>query len=309
MDIKEACELLTKEIPKERVLFNEPMYKHTTFKVGGNADIFVIIKNTEELKFVIKISKNNNIHLTIIGNGSNVLVKDEGIRGIVAKVEIEDIDILENENEVIVTAGAGVKLITLAYELLKRGISGFEFASGIPGTIGGAIKMNAGAYGTEMKDIVISTQCLDLQKFNTDEEIVEFTNEEQKFKYRDSIFSNRRYIILETKLKLKYDDENNIKEKMDKYLKSRKDSQPDLPSAGSTFKRGEDYITAKLIDECGLKGYRIGDAEVSDKHAGFIVNTGNASAQDILELIEHVKKVVFEKTGKCIKLEVEILGE
>lgn len=309
MDIKEACELLTKEIPKERVLFNEPMYKHTTFKVGGNADIFVIIKNTEELKSVIKISKNNNIHLTIIGNGSNVLVKDKGIRGIVAKVEIEGIDILENENEVIVTAGAGVKLITLAYELLKRDISGFEFASGIPGTIGGAIKMNAGAYGTEMKDIVISTQCLDLQKFNTDEEIVEFTNEEQEFKYRDSIFSNRRYIILETKLKLKYDDENNIKEKMDKYLKSRKDSQPDLPSAGSTFKRGEDYITAKLIDECGLKGYRIGDAEVSDKHAGFIVNTGNASAQDILELIEYVKKVVFEKTGKCIKLEVEILGE
>lgn len=329
MKIINLCQELTKEIPSEQVFMNEPMSKHTTFKVGGNADIFVKVKNIKELKFVIKIAKKNDIHMTIIGNGSNILVKDKGIRGIVVKIEFNEIKIEREEDNAIVTVGAGVNLAMLAQELLKNSISGFEFASNIPGTIGGAIKMNAGAYGSEMKDIVISTKCLDLKRYymieeksniddieiteiveKTDEpDIEELTNEEQKFTYRDSIFSDRRYVILETKLKLTYDDKEKIKDKMDELLNNRKDKQPDLPSAGSTFKRGDDYITAKLIDECGLKGYEIRGAKVSEKHAGFIVNTGDATAQDILELIDYVKKVVFEKTGKCIKLEIEILGE
>ena len=332
MNNMRVCKELTKEIPSEQIYMNDPMSKHTTFRVGGNADIFVKVKNIDELKHIIKIAKKNDVHITVIGNGSNILVKDNGIRGIVAKIEFEDVEI-ENENtsedNVIVTAGAGVKLAVLAQILLQKRIKGFEFASGIPGTIGGAVKMNAGAYGSEMKDIVISTKCLDLKRYdmigeknNIDDieieeviekadepDIIELSNEEQQFVYRDSIFSNKRYVILETKLRLQYGNKEEIKSKMDELLSSRRKKQPNMPSAGSTFKRGEDYITAKLIDECGLKGYTIGGAQVSDKHAGFIINNGDATAQDILDLISYVKKTVYEKTGKMIKLEIEVIGE
>ena len=332
MNNMQVCQELTKEIPSEQIYMNEPMSKHTTFRVGGNADIFVKVKNIDELKHIIKVAKKNDVHITVIGNGSNILVKDNGIRGIVAKIEFEDVEI-ENENtsedNVIVTAGAGVKLAVLAQILLQKGIKGFEFASGIPGTIGGAVKMNAGAYGSEMKDIVISTKCLDLKRYdmigeknNIDDieieeviekadepDIIELSNEEQQFVYRDSIFSNKRYVILETKLRLQYGNKEEIKSKMDELLSSRRKKQPNMPSAGSTFKRGEDYITAKLIDECGLKGYTIGGAQVSDKHAGFIINNGDATAQDILDLISYVKKTVYEKTGKMIDLEIEVIGE
>ena len=354
MKILEICQDLTKEIPSEQIYMNEPMSRYTTFKVGGNADIFVKVRNIEQLKHVIKIAKKNDIHIYFLGNGSNVLVKDNGIRGIVVKIEFEDVkidNVLEQDtkkilkievdklkgdtniedtyNGVIVTVGAGVKLMTLAQILLKNSITGFEFASGIPGTIGGAVKMNAGAYGSEMKNIVIKTKCLDLKRYNmlieknniddieidetiekSDEpSIVELSNEEQQFEYRNSIFFNKRYVVLETKLQLSYGNKQEIENKMKEYLEKRKSTQPSEPSAGSTFKRGEDCITAKLIDECGLKGYSIGGAKVSEKHAGFIVNDGNATAQNILELIEYVKETVYEKTGKHIKLEVEILGE
>lgn len=332
MNNMQVCQELTKEIPSEQIYMNEPMSKHTTFRVGGNADIFVKVKNIDELKHIIKVAKKNDVHITVIGNGSNILVKDNGIRGIVAKIEFEDVEI-KNENtsddNVIVAVGAGVKLAVLAQMLLQKGITGFEFASGIPGTIGGAVKMNAGAYGSEMKDIVISTKCLDLKRYdmigeknNIDDieieeviekadepDIIELSNEEQQFVYRDSIFSNKRYVILETKLRLQYGNKEEIKSKMDELLSSRRKKQPNMPSAGSTFKRGEDYITAKLIDECGLKGYTIGGAQVSDKHAGFIINNGDATAQDILDLISYVKKTVYEKTGKMIKLEIEVIGE
>lgn len=332
MNNMQVCQELTKEIPSEQIYMNEPMSKHTTFRVGGNADIFVKVKNIDELKHIIKVAKKNDVHITVIGNGSNILVKDNGIRGIVAKIEFEDVEI-ENENtsddNVIVAVGAGVKLAVLAQMLLQKGITGFEFASGIPGTIGGAVKMNAGAYGSEMKDIVISTKCLDLKRYdmigeknNIDDieieeviekadepDIIELSNEEQQFVYRDSIFSNKRYVILETKLRLQYGNKEEIKSKMDELLSSRREKQPNMPSAGSTFKRGEDYITAKLIDECGLKGYTIGGAQVSDKHAGFIINNGDATAQDILDLISYVKETVYEKKGKVINLEIEVLGE
>lgn len=329
MKVIEICNELTKVISPTRIYVNEPMKKYTSFKVGGNADLIIKVKDVKELMYTIKIADKYYLPVTVIGNGSNILVRDNGITGIVIKIEFDNIEIDRQRDFAIVTVGAGVKLMRLAQELLNEGISGFEFASGIPGTIGGAVKMNAGAYGTEMKDIVISTKCLDLNKngkptrknniddieitelgSNIDENnIVELNNKEQEFRYRDSIFSNKKYIILETKLKLPYRNKEEIKAKMEELNKSRKEKQPDLPSAGSTFKRGDGFITAKLIDECGLKGYTIGGAQVSEKHAGFIVNTGDATAQDIIDLIDYVKKVVYEKTGKTIELEVEILGE
>lgn len=331
MNNMQICQELTKEIPSEQVYLNEPMSKHTTFKVGGSADIFVKVKNIDELRHIIKIAKKNDVHITVVGNGSNILVKDNGIRGIAAKIEFEDINIEDGDTSdtVTVNVGAGVKLATLAQILYQKGITGFEFASGIPGTMGGAVKMNAGAYGKEMKDVVLSTKCIDLKRYNMISEknniddiqveeiikksdepnIIELSNEEQNFVYRDSIFSNKRYVILETKLGLQYGDKEKIQNMMNEFSKSRKEKQPDLPSAGSTFKRGEDYITAKLIDECGLRGYTIGGAQVSEKHAGFIVNTGDATAQNILDLISYVKGKVYEKTGKLICLEIEVLGD
>lgn len=329
----EIYNLLIKKIPEERVLQNEPMKKHTSFKIGGNAEFFVKVKTIEEIRYVLNLCKENNIDLTIVGNGSNLLVKDNGIDGIALKIEIDHIEIddianaeqieevestenkeyiantenkeSQDNNQAIITVGAGVLLGKLAQMLLKNSISGFEFASGIPGTIGGAVKMNAGAYGSEFKDIVIETTCM-----NLDGEIFKLNNEEQKFEYRRSIFKDEKYIILESKLLLKYvEDSKIIKEKMDEYKNSRLEKQPiEFPSAGSTFKRGADFITAKLIDECGLKGYSVGDAEVSTKHAGFVINKGNATANDVLNLVEIIKKSIFDKFGKVIELEIEILG-
>lgn len=304
----EIYNLLTDKIPEERVLQNEPMKKHTSFKIGGNAEFFVKVKTIEEIRYVLNLCKEYNIDLTIVGNGSNLLVKDNGIEGIVLKIEIDDIEKEKTEktekNKAVIKVGAGVLLGKLAQILLKNSISGFEFASGIPGTIGGAVKMNAGAYGSEFKDIVIETTCM-----NLDGEIFKLNNEEQKFEYRRSIFKDEKYIILESKLLLNYvEDSKIIKEKMDEYKASRIEKQPiEFPSAGSTFKRGADFITAKLIDECGLKGYSVGDAEVSTKHAGFVINKGNATAKEVLELVEIIKKSVYEKFGKVIELELEVL--
>lgn len=280
------------------------MRKHTNFKIGGNADVFVIAKNIEEIKCVIKFSKENNILLTILGNGSNVLVSDKGIRGIVLQVGTKEIKI-EKQKNALVEVEAGVMLGALAQVLLKQSISGFEFAAGIPGSIGGAIRMNAGAYGGEMKDIV-----KDVTVLNEKGEISVLTNEECEFSYRHSRFTDSKEIVIKVTLKLPLGNEAEIKAKMDEYDQSRREKQPlNLPSAGSTFKRGADFITAKLIDECGLKGYTSGDAQVSTLHAGFVVNLGNATAQDVLNVVNHVKQVVLEKTGKQIELEVELLGE
>lgn len=297
--------VLKEQIGNESVLENEPMSKHTSFKVGGVADIFVRIKNIENLQFVLNIAKENRIDIFILGNGSNILVTDKGIRGIVCKIEFERFEVTENGEDVFVTVGSGIKNAVLANKLLNMGITGFEFASGIPGTIGGAIKMNAGAFGKEMKDVVVSTRYMDYKG-----NISDMTFDEHEFRYRDSIFHRQNYIILDTVLKLKKGEKERIEGIMEEYKKNRKDKQPyDKLSAGSTFKRGNDYITAKLIDECGLKGKQIGGAKVSDKHAGFIVNEGNATASDIIELIDVIKKTVYEKTGKNIELEIEIIGE
>ena len=327
MDKIKISTLLAKEIPASQIYVDEPMKKHTSFKIGGKTDIFVKVKNINQLEYAINLAKKENIKMVIIGNGSNILVKDKGIRGIVIKIGLNQDEIEKKENEYIVSVGAGNKLGELSQKLLKEGITGFEFASGIPGTIGGAIRMNAGAYGKEMKDIVIETKCLNLEKkpekkiylndieivINSDNEKIQYitlNNKEHKFSYRHSIFKEKQYIILETKLRLQKGTPEEIKSKMEEYAQNRKEKQPlKMASAGSTFKRGNDYITAKLIDECGLKGYTIGGAQVSDLHAGFIVNTGKATAEDVIQLSQYIKDTVKKKTGKEIELEIEIIGD
>ncbi len=287
------------------IKYNEPMSKHTSFRTGGNADYFAVAENEEEIKDAIKFAKEKDIPIYIMGNGSNLLVKDNGVRGLVLKIKLENIEIKENKDEIIVIAGAGVKIMALAQIFKKNSITGFEELSGIPGTIGGANRMNAGSYGKEMKDIVIETKCLDKEG-----NILILKNDEQEFDYRTSIFRKGEYIILEVKLHLKKGNEKEIQDKMDELAADRKKKQPlEYPSAGSTFKRGKNFITSKLIDEAGLKGYKIGGAQISEKHAGFIINTGNATTKDILDLIEYTKKKVHEKFGVDIEEEVEIIGE
>ena len=305
MENTELLKQLKKIFSEEKIKQNEPMKDHTSFKIGGPAEIFIKIMSMEELKFLLNISKKNNIPLTIVGNGSNLLVKDKGIKGIVCKIEMKEIQIQENDENIEITADSGVPIGLLAQKLLKEEITGFEEFSGIPGTIGGATVMNAGAHGKEIKDIVSQIIVMDY-----DGNIQTFTNQQAEFEYRKSKFSSGEYIILQTKLLLKKGKKEEIKEKMDTYSKFRKEKQPiEYPNAGSTFKRGEDFITAKLIDEAGLKGHSIGGAKVSEKHAGFIINTGNATAEDVIKLQEYVKNKVFEKFGKKIELEIKILGE
>lgn len=307
---------------KENVKYNEPMSKHTSFRVGGNADIFAIVDSEEKLTKVIEIAKKSSMPVTIVGNGTNLLVKDGGIRGLVIKYIANDYTIMDtdelldkgnldkneknNNKSKIVTVSSGMTNARLAKILLDNSLTGFEFLAGVPGTIGGALVMNAGAYGGEIKDLVFKTKYIDLDTG----EIKKIDNNEHKFEYRKSIFQTLNCIILETTLKLQIGNKNQIEEKMQEYSKKRRESQPlDMPSAGSTFKRREDFITAKLIDESGLKGYSIGGAEVSTKHAGFIVNKGNATAKDIIDLINYVKEKVYEKFGKEIHEEVRIIGE
>lgn len=304
MEIQKTLSELKKIIPEEYIKINEPMSKHTSFKTGGPAEIYIIGKTTEQIQEVLKYSKQNNIKLYIIGNGSNLLVLDEGVKGIVLKISLENIQIEEKEDNVIIIAGAGVKTMALAQVLKQNCITGFEELAGIPGTIGGANYMNAGAYGKEMKDVILETKVLNKETEN----IEVLRNEEQQLEYRNSIFKNNKYIILETTLGLKKENKDEIQEKMNEYANQRKQKQPiEYPSAGSTFKRGNGFITSKLIDECGLKGYQIGGAQISEKHAGFIINKNNATSKDILDLIKYTKKKVFEKFGVQIEEEVEII--
>ena len=326
MNQKEIEKVLKEKLPSANIKLNEPMKLHTSFKIGGPADFFITANNIQEIREVVNIAKENNLPLKVVGNGTNLLVKDNGFRGIILKTNLQEIKITKTKNkdeintkykinemessinckeEYIVNVQSGMALGKLAQILLKNEIGGFEFASGIPGTIGGAIKMNAGAYGGEFKDII-----QDVIYLNEQNDIVVIQNTQCDFSYRHSLFSNKDYIILGCNLKLYKDTKENIKNKLDENLQSRREKQPiEYPSAGSTFKRGEDFITAKLIDECGLKGYTIGGAQVSEKHAGFIINKNNATAEDVINLIKHVTEIVYEKTGKKINLEIEIIGK
>ena len=305
MEVKEIIENSGLEMPG-RILYNEPMKKYTSFKIGGPAECLIKIESVEELKKVLKIANENNIKITVIGNGSNVLVLDEGISGITLIIKIEGIDFKDIENnKVLVSIGAGEKVSKIGRIFLNNSLSGFEEISGIPGSIGGAVRMNAGAHGKEMKDIVKSVTCVD---YLGNEKI--FSNTEMKFEYRKSILKKEKYIVTKVEIELARGKTEEIKAKMDEYLRFRKEKQPlESPSAGSTFKRGEDFITSKLIDEAGLKGLRVGDAEISKKHAGFVINKGNAKAKDVLELINKVKEEVYKKYQKKIELEIEVIGK
>ncbi len=301
MRLKMSISEIEKIVSKDKIYKNETMSKYTSFKIGGPAEYLIKVQTAQELKSILKLAQKEKTPVTVIGNGSNILVSDEGIKGIVLKIEINTFEIDEQTAQLKI--GSGVKLGFIAQKCLKQELAGFEFASGIPGTIGGAIRMNAGAHGREMKDIVTTITYMDRNG-----EIHKIQNEQAEFEYRKSLFAHKDYIILEVEMKLEKGKKEEIQEKMTECATYRKEKQPiEYPSAGSTFKRGEDFITAKLIDECGLKGHQIGGAQISEKHAGFIINKENATAEDVIKLMEYTKQQVYNKFGKIIEPEIEIL--
>ena len=290
-------------LDEKDIKLDEPMKKHISFRVGGPADILVKPRTEEQIKNIIDFAKKENIPYIVKGNGSNLLVRDGGIRGIVIEIT-DNFNSYEIEDKIIkVQSGALLSIIGRA--ALKQNLKGFEFAAGIPGTIGGALAMNAGAYGGEMKDIVKSVRLMD-----TDGNIFNFSNEDMQFGYRKSILYKSDYIVLGAEIELEKGDYEEIKEMMKDFSNRRTTKQPlNLPSAGSTFKRPEGYFAAKLIDDSGLRGLTLRNAQVSDKHCGFVVNLGDAKARDILDLMYVVKSTVKNKFGVTLEEEVKILGE
>lgn len=286
------------------VRYDEPLKNHTTFKIGGNCIALIEPREVSDIVETIKICRENSIKFFVIGNGSNLLVPDEGYNGVIIKLKGEFSTIKVEGEYLIVNSGAKLsEVYTVAYE---NSLTGFEFASGIPGTIGGAIYMNAGAYGGEMKDIVESVQVLDLDNF----ELRELKNEELEFSYRKSIIQRKNYIVTTIKLKLQKGNKEEINAVYEDLRERRNSKQPlNFGSAGSTFKRPEGHFASKLIEDAGLKGYHINDAWVSEKHSGFVVNKGNASYKEVMELIKYVQKVVFEKFGVKLETEVRILKD
>jgi len=294
-------DLLKNEINGIDVLMDEPMKNHTSFHIGGNADIFIPVKTKDEIISAVSLLKSNNIKITVIGNGSNLLVSDDGIEGAVLSIGKEFSSVTQNGTTII--ADAGILLSRLSSFAASLGLTGLEFASGIPGTLGGAVMMNAGAYGGEMKDCVVSTTYID-----ADGNLCTVNGEEHLFSYRKSCFKEGD-IILSSTLSLQAGDKDAIKDTMRTLSEKRREKQPlEYPSAGSTFKRPEGAFAAKLIDDAGLRGFAIGDAQVSEKHCGFVINRGNASFKDVLSLMEHIQKTVKDKFGYELEPEVKIIG-
>ncbi len=297
MDIKSELKNICSD-----VRLNEPMSKHTSFKIGGPADILCIPESTDEVIKLIDYFKKSSINFIIIGNGSNLLVSDLGIEGAVIKIGSAMSSIDVNGEEMTVEAGA--LLSKTANVALSHSLTGIEAISGIPGTIGGAIYMNAGAYGTEIKDVIKEATFVD-----ENGDIKTYLGNDLGLEYRKSIFTDKNNIILSCVLSLKKGDKEEISQKMKEYTKQRTSKQPlSYPSAGSTFKRPKGYFAAKLIEDCGLKGYSIGGAKISELHAGFIINYNNATTKDVLDLIEYTKEKVFEKFGVKLEPEVKIIG-
>ena len=298
----EKIEYIEGLVGKENVLYNEPMKKHTTFKTGGNADAFVICSKDEDIKNTIAYLKKNNINYYVVGNCSNVIVKDEGFKGVIIQL-FDKFNKIEVNGENI-KAQAGALMSTVSQMALKNGLTGLEFASGIPGTIGGAITMNAGAYDGEMSFVTESVDVLD-----ENGEIKNIKKDSLDLGYRKSVIQTKGLIVLNVYLKLEKGVSEKISEKMKDFAKRRSDKQPlNFPSAGSTFKRPEGMFAGKLIEDSGLKGHTIGGAQVSEKHCGFIINKGDATSQDILDIIDYCKKTVFEKFNVMLETEVKIIG-
>lgn len=283
------------------VRIKEPMKRHTTFRAGGPADWFVIPETADELKAVLAACKKAGEPWYVVGNGSNLLVSDAGVRGVV--ISTGRFDRLEVSGKHL-RAGAGVLLSKAAGEALKNGLTGLEFAAGIPGSVGGALVMNAGAYGSEMRDVLKSVTVL-----TESGQVKTLPAEELELGYRTSSILRNHYLVLEAELSLSEGDPEAIHGRMRELAERRREKQPlEYPSAGSTFKRPAGYFAGKLIEDAGLKGFSVGGAEVSEKHAGFVINRGNAAAADIYSLCMEVRRKVFEQTGVALELEVKLLG-
>jgi len=303
---KDILSDLVNIVGDENVAENEPMSKHTSFKIGGNADFFMTPRTVEQIKAIITYCVQNTIAYFVIGNGSNLLVSDDGYRGVIIQLydKFNEIKYANNGQKVIVKAQAGVMLGRLGNELMKKSITGFEFATGIPGTIGGAVMMNAGAYDGEIKNVIINACLMDACG-----NIVKLNNSQLELGYRTSIIAKEKYIVLEAEFELEKGNQEEIKNKLNDFTVRRKEKQPlEMPSAGSIFKRPQGYYSGKLISDANLVGYTVGGAQVSKKHAGFVVNIGNATAKDIINLTDDVKNKVKEQFGVELELEVKKLG-
>lgn len=296
-------EYIRTQVPEEDILLNEPMDKHITFRVGGEAQCLVRISSVEQLTALLPYLNTVGSPYFILGNGSNLLVGDKGYEGVILQLggNLDQITVRDDR----IKAGAGALMSQIAKTALEEHLTGFEFASGIPGTVGGGVVMNAGAYGGEMKQIV--KQVIVMDELG---EILELSGEDMEFGYRTSIIKNRPFVVLEVELQLQKGEAEEIRAKMQELAAKRREKQPlEFPSAGSTFKRPEGYFAGKLIMDAGLRGYSIGGAKVSDKHCGFVINTGNASATDVAEVIAEVQERVKDKFGVVLEKEVIFLGE
>ncbi|SDA60888.1 UDP-N-acetylmuramate dehydrogenase [Lachnospiraceae bacterium G11] len=303
MITKETKEAISRLVPESHVLYDEPLKKHTTFQVGGNSDCLIFVEKEKELKDLIKYLDGAGIPRYLIGNGSNLLVSDDGFRGVILETRrlFSDIKV---EGETII-AKAGALMSKIGSVALENELTGFEFAAGIPGTIGGGVVMNAGAYGGELKDVIVSVRVL-----TKDGKSEEISCEDMGFGYRTSVVRKNEYIVTEVKIKLSKGNKEEIKATMEDLKERRKSKQPlEYPSAGSTFKRPEGYFAGKLIEDAGLRGYSVGGAMVSEKHCGFIINKGDASASDVDKLIKDVSKRVKDSFGVTLEPEVIRLGK
>lgn len=299
---KGIYDLIRDILPEERILENEPMNIHTTFRTGGKADLFLMPETKEELSGLIKALGKSGEDFFVMGNGSNILVSDRGYKGVIIQIteRFSDIEVSGNG----ISAGAGALLSRIADAAMNASLTGFEFASGIPGTAGGAMVMNAGAYGGEMKDVVRDVEVL------IDGEPCTLKNEEMDFSYRRSIVKDKGYVVLRVNFSLKEGDKNAALQEMKELARKRREKQPlEYPSAGSTFKRPEGYFAGKLIMEAGLRGFTIGGASVSEKHCGFVVNKGGATSGDVYKVIKEVQKKVLEHSGVMLEPEVLMIGE
>ena len=293
------CEL----IGKERVLFEEPMSRHTTFRIGGPAEVFLMPESYGQIQKILKLCQKEKIPFFILGNGSNLLVSDSGYRGVIIQMDRNMGEIRLEGNEI--RACAGALLSSIAAAAKKASLTGFEFAGGIPGTLGGAVMMNAGAYGGEMKDVLKEVTVMDAEG-----DIIVLPADKLEMGYRTSIIKTAGYLVLEAVISLEKGREEEIQAKMKELADRRVEKQPlEFPSAGSTFKRPEGYFAGKLIMDSGLGGYRIGGAQVSEKHCGFVINAGGATAKDVVELMDHIINTVKEKFGVTLEPEVRFLGD
>ena len=296
-------EELCKIVSEDQILKDEPMDKHTTFRAGGKADYLVMPSNEEQVRDLVLLLKKENVPYYVMGNGRNLLVRDRGFKGVIIQIA-RKMNQIRVEGETIY-AQAGALLSKIAAQALGEGLTGFEFASGIPGTLGGAVMMNAGAYGGEMKQVIVNACVL-----TSAGEIAVIPADLMELGYRTSVFAKNQDIILSAQLKLEYGNEAVIREYMDELKEQRVSKQPlEYPSAGSTFKRPEGYFAGKLIQDAGLRGFQVGGAQVSEKHCGFVINKDHATATDILSLMEKVSDKVEEKFGVRLEPEVKIIGE